>query len=351
MDTRVRDAIDRCEGATLLYDVRTIAATMRAIADAARAARIQPLFALKSFPLPAVHALAAAQLGGFDAASPDEVRLACAARSDGVLSIVDPSGAAIAAAPRGRRVIVGCETIEQVRAAPAHTEIAIRVSASLTHRDPAIGAILDGSGHRRSRFGIDERARVAELVAAAAGRPVGLHVHHGPVTVASADRFLDTARTTLALLDDEPAFLNLGGAWHGIADQAAAFATIRAAFPTLEIFVEPGRAYAADAGFATGHVTSTREIAERIVSVVELSRVCHLRWSQPDLVTPAPHADARRKLVLVGPTCYEEDVIGEWIVDPAHVAERIVLRNVTGYALAWNTGFAGVPPAAVVTVE
>jgi len=28
-----------------------------------------------------------------------------------------------------------------------------------------------------------------------------------------------------------------------------------------------------------------------------------------------------------------------------------VLRNVTGYAVAWNTGFGGVPPADVVMIE
>jgi hypothetical protein len=29
---------------------------------------------------------------------------------------------------------------------------------------------------------------------------------------------------------------------------------------------------------------------------------------------------------------------------------RIVLRNVSGYAVGWNTGFGGVPPADVVLV-
>jgi diaminopimelate decarboxylase len=55
--------------------------------------------------------------------------------------------------------------------------------------------------------------------------------------------------------------------------------------------------------------------------------------------------------VLVGgPTCFEEDVLGEWIVEPAALAvgSRIVLRNVTGYAVAWNTSFGGVPAADVV---
>jgi diaminopimelate decarboxylase len=87
-----------------------------------------------------------------------------------------------------------------------------------------------------------------------------------------------------------------------------------------------------------------------VLSTVELSRACHLRWSQPELVAPPPRADARRKVMLVGPTCYEEDVIGEWIVEPAHVATRVVLRNITGYAVAWNTGFGGIAPADVVLV-
>ena len=326
---------------------------MQAVADAARAADIQPLFAMKSFPHEAVRQLAAWTLAGFDVASGEEVRAACATRSDGVLSIVDPGGTAVTHAPASgaRRLLVGCETLDQVRAAPAHAEIAIRVSASVTGRDPAIGAILDGSGHRRSRFGIDDRAEVAAMVEAANGRPVGLHVHHGPVTGASAERFIATARAARELLDREPAFINLGGAWHGVADLRTAFAEIRAAFPGVEIFVEPGRAYAAGAGFATGGVLSMREVGDRVLCVSELSRVCHLRWSQPELVAPPPRAEARAKLLVVGPTCYEEDVLGEWIVERAHIESRIVLRNISGYALAWNTGFAGVPPATVTIVD
>src|SRR5262249_7289175 len=144
-----------------------------------------------------------------------------------------------------------------------HAEIAIRVSASLTGRDPAVGAVLDGTGHRRSRFGVTTRDEVAALVAAAGTRRIGVHVHHGPVTAANAERFVAPARAALALLDVEPAFVNLGGAWHGMADFSASFASIREALPGIELFVEPGRAYAADAGFAVGGVTSTREVAER----------------------------------------------------------------------------------------
>ncbi|HSD90550.1 MAG TPA: hypothetical protein VLB44_23655, partial [Kofleriaceae bacterium] len=344
----VRDVIERCNRATLVFDLAAIAANMRRVAAAARAARITPLFALKSFPHPQIVALAAELLDGFDAASIGEV----ATIPDGALvSIVDPSGAAIAYAPATGRVIVGCETIEHVNAAPAQADIAIRVSASITGRDPGVGAILDGTGHRRSRFGLETREAIEALVRAASGRRVGLHVHHGPVTATNAARFVETARAAIGLAGFEPAFIDLGGAWHGIADVSAAFADIRAALSIPEILVEPGRLYADGAGFAVGRTRVIRDLGDRSLVVGDLSRICHLRWSQVELVARAPHPGEGRKHVLVGPTCYEEDVIGEWIVEPREVAERALLRNVSGYALAWNTSFGGVPPADVVMVE
>jgi diaminopimelate decarboxylase len=337
-----------CQRATLAFDLAQIERNFVRVAGAARAAGIVPLFALKSFPHPRVRELAARHLDGFDVASIGELREAPPAK---ILSIVDPTGDAIAQAPRGSRVIVGCETIAQVHAAPPHAEIAIRISASITERDPAVGALLEGSGRRRSRFGLDDRSEIEALVRAAAGRRIGVHVHHGPVTATNAERFIATARAALALVDIEPAFIDLGGAWHGIADIAAAFAEIRAALPrALEILVEPGRLYAHDAGFATGRVLASRDVGDRVLCISELSRICHLRWSQVELVARAPRPGERRKVQLVGPTCYEDDVIGEWIVEPEHVGERVVLSNVSGYALAWNTSFGGVPAADVVMI-
>ena len=343
----VAAAIERCERASLVFELGAIARTMQRVAAAARAATIVPLFAMKSFPHAAVRALAAEHLAGFDVASPAELRDAPAGS---IVSIADPSGAAIAI-ERAGRVIACCETVEQVRAAPPGAEIAIRVSASLTGRDPAVGAVLEGSGRRRSRFGIETREALAELARAAAGRRVGLHVHHGPVVATTAERFVATARAALALADFEPAFLDLGGAWHGIADLAAAFADVRAALPrALELIVEPGRLYSEGAGFASGRIVATRALADRGLRVSDLSRICHLRWSPVDLVAPPPRTGEGRPVLFVGPTCFEEDVIGEWSVD-ARVAGRIVLRDVTGYALAWNTAFGGVSPAEVVLLQ
>lgn len=338
MRDAVANLVARCERATLVYDAARIASNMQLIADAARVANITPLFAVKSFPHPRALELAAKYFAGFDVASPGELAIV---PHDELISVADPTGAT-----RGGSITV-CETVEQVRAASG--DIAVRVSASITGRDPAVGAILDGTGHRRSRFGLDTRDAITALRNAASGGRFGLHIHHGPVTAASAERFIATARAAIELAGFVPDFLDLGGAWHGMADIAAAFAEIRAAFADIDILVEPGRACAEGAGFAVGRVMSRRDLDDRILVVSDLSRVCHLRWSQVELVAKAPHPGTGRKLLVTGATCYEEDVIGEWTV--ADIGERIVLRNVSGYAYAWNTSFGGVPAADVVFAD
>jgi diaminopimelate decarboxylase len=305
------------------------------------------LFAVKSFAHPEVIELAREHLDGFDVASPAEAALVGSAP---IISCADPTGRTHASAPR---VIVSCETPEQAAAAPAGADVAVRVSASIAGRDPALGAVLDGTGRRRSRFGLETTEQIAVVRAAAGDRRVGLHVHHGPVTATSAERFVDTARAVIEHAGFEPAFLDLGGAWHGVADLGAAFAAVRAAVrASVEIIVEPGRTFALGAGFACGRVHAARELGDRELRVVDLSRACHLRWSQPELVGFPPRPGEGRGVLFVGPTCYEEDVVGEWTVDPAHwpVGARVVLRDITGYAVGWNTGFGGVPPADVVLV-
>ena len=315
-----------------MYDLARIEANARAIREAADGYTV--LFAAKSFPHAAVRAACARHFDGFDVASIGEASEVSAR----VISIFDPTARAVDA--NAERLIVSCETVEQVAAAPPRAEIAIRVSLSVAGRDPAIGAVHDGD-RRRSRFGVETREQVAALHHAAAGRPVGLHVHHGPVSATSSERFIASARAALALADFEPRFVNLGGAWHAVGDLPRALRDVRAAI-TGELLIEPGRALTNEAGFACGRVVVAREA----LRVVELSRVCHLRWSPIELVPE--HPGRGQPTVFVGPTCFEEDVLGEWVCERS---DRIVLRHVSGYAAAWNTGFAGVPPAEVVLVS
>jgi diaminopimelate decarboxylase len=328
----VRTAIDGAPRPALVFDGARIEANARALVVPG----FTTLFAAKSFPHPEVRALCGRVFDGFDVASVGEAREV----HGRVISIADPTGQTVDA--KCERLIVVCETVEQVARAPARAEIAIRVSMSITGRDPAVGAV-ESSGHRRSRFGVETREAITALRAAAGARPVGLHVHHGPVAATSSERFLATARAVLALADFEPHFLDLGGAWHAIGDIPRALGEIRAALAG-ELIIEPGRAVVEGAGFACGRVVATR-LLDRPLCVTDLSRICHLRWSQVELVVERPGSGA--STLFVGPTCFEDDVLGEWVTEPS---ERVILRNVTGYAVGWNTSFGGVPAADVLLV-
>lgn len=388
------DQLSPADGPQLIFDRGALARTMADVAAAAHAAELRVLFACKSFPHPEVLALAAAHLDGFDVASPAElaaVRPLLAARH--TLSLTDPTCRAASAldehgdAASSTAPIISCESpahLEHALTAAPHAHFAARLSSSLLGRDRAVGAIQSGDGHHRSRFGLDvdptrATADLAAMAARAAAhhRPLGLHLHHSGVVPTSTSRFLDDARAALSLAAAAgftPAFCNLGGAWHGVAsnrtgasgtttnlaptwkDLATALrAEARATFPSLAarpaglpLLVEPGRLFALGAGFALGWVKAARTLDDRELRVLDLSRICHLRWSQPSLVAPAPRPGHARKLTFAGPTCYEDDLLGEWLVDDAHPyapGTPVVLRDVTGYAVAWNAPFAGIPAA------
>ncbi len=370
MRTDLPDAVHRhlaerapTEGPELLFHRATLASNLRDAAVAARDAGITLLFAAKSFPHPEVLALAATHLDGFDVASPGELA-SVTSSSPRILSIADPTGRTLTELPRDRaaRTLVSCDsaaTLAAALAAGPHVEPALRLSSSLTGRDPALGAVQSGQGHHRSRFGLDlgpgdDNAALVELVRLANGRPLGLHVHASELVPTSTARVLDTARAALARATAAglaPKFLNLGGGWHALPEPAATWRALREALPSeLELIAEPGRLFAREAGFAIGTIRAVRRLADRELCVLDLSRVCHLRWSQLELVAAAPRPGSGRKVLFAGPTCYEDDVLGEWTVDPDEalsVGRALVFRGVTGYAAAWNTGFGGLAAAKV----
>lgn len=376
MSAQVTPAIARAlaglaDGPTLLFDREVIAGRMARARAIAQAAGVQVLFAAKSCPLPEVLALAGATLDGLDLAGPEE-QAALVAAPPTTISVtwpgdVDP--AALAALAARHRVIAVCETAAQLAAAttvPA-VELAVRLSVSaLLDEDMPGGLRVEpaaGGGHA-SRFGVDP-AELPALVALAGSRLRALHLHGGPLT-SSPTRLarLAAAAVAAAAAADLPlARLDLGGSLHGFAldaptagqaTLAAALAAARAVVPAnVELAIEPGRLLVDGAGFAAGQVLAARTIADRAVRVLSLSRLCHLRWSSPRLVAPPPMPGQATALTLLGATCCEDDVIADARVAPDDVpalGARVVLAAVSGYAAAWNRGFAGVPAARILVV-
>jgi diaminopimelate decarboxylase len=149
--------------------------------------------------------------------------------------------------------------------------------------------------------------------------------------------------------------VDLGGSWHGVGEQLdAALAAVRDAVPRgIEVVIEPGRLFSTGAGYGIGRMTAARRLADRELRVTTLSRIAHLRWSAVELVARAPAAGTGVKVTFAGATCFEDDVIGDWIVaEPAPpVGATVAWAGVTGYSLAWNRGFSGVPAAAIVVTS
>lgn len=352
-------------GPQLLYDRWAIAARLDAIAAIARRHGVVAVAAAKALPTDEVAALAAARLDGLDLAGPDEDRLAGGARA---LSLTYPGGvdaarlAALVGA--GRRVIVTGESAAQLVAAAAvpGVELAARVSTSALG-EAAPGGLRTVDGHV-SRFGLD-RSELAALPAAVRDRVRGLHAHGGPL--ATSPSTLARRAAGLIELGAEAGLalerVDLGGGLHGFTLDAptagqftldAAVAAARAAVPsTIELWLEPGRLVCEGAGYAAATVLAARTVESLAVRVLELSRLCHLRWSTPRLCAPPPPAGAGQRVALVGATCCEDDVIADARVPslaPLEPGQRAVLAEVSGYAATWNRGFAGVSAATVTLV-
>src|SRR5258705_11324953 len=98
-----------------------------------------------------------------------------------------------------------------------------------------------------------------------------------------------------------------------------------------------------------GRVPAARRLADRELCVTTLSRIAPLRWSPVELIARAPAAGTGVKVTFAGAPCFEDDVIGDWIVaEPPPIGTTVAWAGVTGYSVAWNRGFSGVPAAAVV---
>jgi diaminopimelate decarboxylase len=365
-------------GPALVFDLGVMRERMERARDAARTNGVELLYAVKSFPQPEAIELAAKHLDGLDVAGPEE-QAAALELAPTNLSVTWPGDLylpTLTALASRHRVTAVCESLAQLQGA-----------ASI----PGVTLALRLSSDDESRFGIAPNAladMLRGLEAPVRERIRALHMHGGPLATSPATvggrarRACDAAAAAGIALEQ----LDLGGSLHGFAIAHAtsgqslladALAAARAAVPrSVRLLFEPGRLWTEGAGFAVGHVLAGRDpmahvgttaddvshvgrandSRSRTTRVLDLSRLCHLRWSTPRLVAPPPKPNEPRVAVtLLGATCCEDDVIGDALVPPEHlpslaIGSRVILAGVTGYAAGWNRAFAGVPAARVLTV-
>jgi diaminopimelate decarboxylase len=210
----------------------------------------------------------------------------------------------------------------------------------------------------RSRFGFDWINHLAKY----SGNPPeidGFHLHNdeGHLSVTEFSAQLRKIQRRLRKTGFSPQIINLGG---GLSNYTSAevrklFKQARNIFRnTPHIFFEPGRLFHNNSGYACGKILSSKP-GTRPILTTNLSKECHLKWSNQNLLFLEFSHSASSVLTtfdVVGPTCYEKDIIGTFRTripapDKKAAYGRIIFSGINGYSVAWNTSFNGIPKALV----
>ena len=364
----VLDWLDDCERTSplLTFDMERIERRMQWLSETTASLSIAPLFAVKSCPSPEILRAAHKYLKGFDVSNEVEYASLPEELDGRLVSVTSP---ALTADPdrlsaRGNATVIVLDSLWQLdryirQRATIPYLLRIQGSDLLRHREPP-----DPAFYEHARFGLTLR-EVLEVFSQLRIRrnpPAGFHVHHGSeINRTSTYRAIIDALGALSSdISFEPRCVNLGGGWHSIQDGelGTVLEHARLVFPEpCAILLEPGRWYAEEAGFALGTIVNEVRAGDKVNYVVNLSKRCHLNWSQPRLVYPLAAGLRRmREVRFFGPSCDEYDLIGTFLLpyrddffaeSGLTPGQRVVFSNVSTYSAAWNVSFNGIPAADV----
>jgi len=363
-----RDALIAALGArdcAYAYDLSVVARQAQMLLGLRSIARV--LYAVKANPHPAIlRALAQAGLG-FECVSQGELErvlgtLPQIAR-DRVLFTPNfaPRSEYESALALGVRITVDNNHIlRQWGALFSGREILVRLDTGLAHGHHE--KVRTAGEH--SKFGVPA-AELPELRTAAdacGARVTGLHAHGGSGSL-DPQHWIGAARALAAAtpLFPQARVLNLGGGL-GVPDEPsrspldlgsldAGLATLRAALPDREFWLEPGRFLVAEAGVLLARVTQLKGKGERRYVGVATGMNSLLRpalyGSRHEIVNltrlDAPPAG---RCTVVGPICESGDVLGEDLRLPACEEGDVLLFATAGaYGHAMSSHYNLRPPA------
>lgn len=349
-------------GPTLLFLKERIRTRMERLHELETRFNAAFLMAAKSTRQPALYALGAKVLSGFDVSNENEYR-ALPPRLEGkkvfVTAPVFP-GRPDAFLAKGNELCLILDSpvqYEQLQALGGAFRFGVRLSSvDLLERQ-------NEATYPYTRFGFASRnkERLKRMVGNGPHRFCALHVHHDsggntPATYRALARASVDLAAEIGLNLDA---LDLGGGIHALSD-----ADLRQLLETLREFVpaettlvfEPGRGLAAGAGYALGRIEAITTHAGIFYCTLDLSADCHLHWSFPALVAPlGAEGGNSLRLRCFGPTCHEGDFIGEYCFVPPDSGrmpfergDLLLFSGISTYSDAWNTSFNGVDEARVV---
>ena len=117
----------------------------------------------------------------------------------------------------------------------------------------------------------------------------------------------------------------------------------------MTVYLEPGEAWALNAGYLLTHVLDTMQNGETQIAILDASAACHM----PDVLEmpyrpPLLHAGEPEELPytvrLGGPTCLSGDVVGEYSFQhPLKSGDLLAFGDMAIYTTCKNNTFNGMP--------
>lgn len=207
-----------------------------------------------------------------------------------------------------------------------------------------------------SRFGTDLATIVpGDLIKQ---QVTALHFHHGDETTTAMALPLAIKQIAKLVKEvDQITHINLGGSFGSLAiqDIEDIVNLARTELPHQQIIFEPGRWISRNAGLLLGRVEDINIASGKGYVTTSLSRDCHLRWHNQQFrfsfhsMSLAPTKSCT-DILIGGATCHEADTIGQIQDDDLELAigDLVAVSDVTGYSVAWNHAFNGIPAAEVI---
>ncbi len=124
----------------------------------------------------------------------------------------------------------------------------------------------------------------------------------------------------------------------------------------LEVFLEPGEAFALNAGYL---VTEVLDIIsnDMPIAILDTSAACHMpdvleMPYRPPLFSSGESGELAYSYRLGSQTCLAGDVIGEYSFDkPLEIGDRLVFGDMAIYSMVKNNTFNGMPLPSILLMK
>ena len=125
----------------------------------------------------------------------------------------------------------------------------------------------------------------------------------------------------------------------------------------VDVYLEPGEAWALNAGFLLTSVLDVIKNGEPQIAILDASAACHM----PDVLEmpylpPLLGTDETEEngitVRLGGPTCLSGDVIGDYSFDKQiHVGDKLYFQDMAIYSMVKNNTFNGIPLPGIAVMK